>query len=156
VAAIGEELEKLPADLIGLHDGLRAPDALPASPVLYPSREGRDSEEAEGQHLICVYRGTGPADAWLIRDWLVHHGVRAEVRDFLSPARGEVPIWETWPTVWVRPDETEAAEDALGAWRLQLVRPAWTCTRCKEPNEPAFDWCWSCENPRPEEVPEVL
>ena len=31
--------------------------------------------------MICVYRGTGPTDAWLIRDWLVHHGVRAEVRD---------------------------------------------------------------------------
>ena len=99
--------------------------------------------------MICVYRGSGPADAWLVKDWLVAHGVRAEVRDHLGGARGELPIPDCWPTVWVRATDKSAAVSALESRDgPQLVRAAWVCSRCAEPNEPAFEWCWSCQTDR--------
>lgn len=42
------------------------------------------------------------------------------------------------------PDESEEEQDDV---RHTRPRRAWKCPRCQEPNEPAFDLCWSCGAP---------
>ncbi len=43
---------------------------------------------------------------------------------------------------FARADELLRADQA----RMQDAKP-WTCSRCGEPNEPAFEVCWSCGKP---------
>jgi hypothetical protein len=94
--------------------------------------------------VVCVFRGTGPADAWLTRDQLAAEGIASQVRDHLSSGRGELPIPESWPTVWVSEQDAERAREVLHRdATLRLVRAPWTC-RCGERNEGSFEWCWDC------------
>lgn len=92
----------------------------------------------------CVFRATNPTEAWLVRDWLERNDVRVMVRGDLQSARGEVPILDAWPTVWVPQDEARRAEDALEAFRSpRLVHPPWRCG-CGEENAANFGSCWAC------------
>lgn len=92
----------------------------------------------------CVLRSSGPAEAWLVRDWLAQNGIPVVVRDDLSAARGEIGIAESWPTVWVPRSDVERATAALAVYRSpRLVHPRWVCG-CGEVNEPTFGSCWAC------------
>ncbi len=96
--------------------------------------------------VVCVFRGTGPADAWLVRDRLEAEGIPVQVRDDLSAGRGELPILDSWPTLWVSAERAAEAEAFLHREAtLRLVVPPWTCTACGEVNEGSFEWCWSCQ-----------
>jgi hypothetical protein len=93
----------------------------------------------------CVFRASGPAEAWLVRDWLEQNELRVLVRGDLQCARGEVPILDSWPTVWVPEDERRRAEEALEVYRSpRLVHPRWRCAGCGEDNEANFGSCWQC------------
>jgi hypothetical protein len=96
--------------------------------------------------MICIYRSTGPTDAWLVRDWLERNGVRASVQGQVSSGLlGSLPMIEAWPTVWVDPADEPAAREALARFEgPQLVHPEWRCPRCGESNGPAFGACWQC------------
>jgi hypothetical protein len=101
---------------------------------------------------ICVYRATGPTDGFLVRDWLQRCGLHPQLRGDLSGLRGEIPIRESWPSVWVAPGEEPAARAALRQLEgPRLVRTAWTCPRCGAEGEPDFDACWNCDAERPPE-----
>ena len=62
---------------------------------------------------ICVFRGTGPVDAYLVRDLLEASGLAVQVRGDLSTIRGEIPIADAWPSVWVAPGDEAAARGAI-------------------------------------------
>jgi hypothetical protein len=99
---------------------------------------------------VCVYRGTGLVDAWLARDWLEASGVPVQVRGDLTALRGQIPVAESWPTLWVARDREEDAKRALGRMTgPRLVRDAWTCSSCGEQGDPDLDGCWRCDAPRP-------
>jgi hypothetical protein len=99
---------------------------------------------------IRVYRGTGPADAFLVRDWLERSGVSARVHGDLTALRGEIPIAESWPAVWVADTDEPAARTAIALMTgPRLVREAWTCAACGSDGEPDFDSCWNCDADRP-------
>ena len=100
--------------------------------------------------LVRIYRATGPTDAYLLRDWLERNGVRAQVRgESLMSLRGEVPIGEAWPTLWVAEANVERAEQLMRQFEgPTLVHPPWQCA-CGEENAPNFASCWDCGRDRP-------
>lgn len=98
---------------------------------------------------ICVFRGGGPTEAWLVRDWLQRNGLDVRVQGDLSGLRGEIPVDQAWPSVWVhRTDLLRAQEVVRDFTAPRLVHPAWRCA-CGEENEANFGSCWSCESDRP-------
>jgi hypothetical protein len=102
----------------------------------------------------CVFRASGPTDAWLVRDWLERNGLQVLVRGDLVSVAGQIPFPEAWPTVWVPEPEKELADEAMRLFRgPRLVRDPWTCPSCGEVNEPSFDSCWQCETERPSADP---
>ncbi|MFK7927526.1 MAG: DUF2007 domain-containing protein [Myxococcota bacterium] len=100
---------------------------------------------------VRVFKATGPTDAYLIRDWLQRNQVPVQVRgEGLMSLRGDIPIGEAWPSVWVPASEQERAEELVSALEgPTLVHPAWKCPGCAEPNEANFGSCWSCGTDRP-------
>lgn len=95
--------------------------------------------------MVRIYQGTGPTDAWLVRDWLVRNAIDAWMRgEHLIGLQGQVPI--TWPSVWVRECDRDAAEAAMRAFEGPvLVHPDWVCLGCGEVNGASFGSCWSCQ-----------
>ena len=95
--------------------------------------------------LVCVYRGSGPTDAYLIRHLLESLDIHVHVRGDLVSLRGEIPIGEAWPSVWVAAEDQPQAEDAIRRFHgPKLVHPRWKCSACGETNEATFEWCWQC------------
>lgn len=96
--------------------------------------------------MICIYQGSGPTDAYLVRDWLERNDIQAWVRGHnLLGALGQVPVREAWPSVWVREADREEAEAALKVFQgPTLVHPEWACGACGEINGASFGSCWSC------------
>ena len=103
---------------------------------------------------VKVYQGLGPTDAYLLRDWLTRNGVDAEVRgESLMSLRGDVPLGQAWPTLWVPPAQQPQAKLLIVEFEgPSLVHPHWACTGCGEENGPTFGSCWSCGAVRPDLV----
>ena len=101
--------------------------------------------------MLCVYRGQGPTDAYLVKHWLERNQIVAHVRgEHRMTLRGELPIPDAWPSVWVREQDQDAADEAMRLFNApRAVHPRWDCPRCQEDNEPNFDSCWSCGADRP-------
>lgn len=101
--------------------------------------------------LVRVYQATGPTDAFLVKHWLERNGLVVHVQGDLLSARGEIPIGESWPTLWVpRADVARAEELVERFFGPTLVHPIWRCAVCGEDNEPNFASCWSCDADRPD------
>jgi hypothetical protein len=99
---------------------------------------------------LCVFRATGPTDAWLVRDWLERNGIPVLVRNDLTSLRGEIPFLEAAPTVWVREEDRVRATEAMRAYDSpRLVHPKWCCATCGEENEANFGSCWQCSTDAP-------
>lgn len=100
--------------------------------------------------MVRVYRAHGPTDAYLVRDWLAEHGITAHVQgETLMGGRGELPVWESWPTLWVAKALEAKAKDLVRSFSAtpQLVHPEWQCS-CGETNPGNFGSCWSCGHDR--------
>jgi hypothetical protein len=101
--------------------------------------------------VICVYKGKGPTDAFLIQHWLERNDIRSTLRGDLLGLRGEIPIVDAWPTIWVAAEDQERAEAAIREFNgPRLVHPRWKCEACGEENEPNFGSCWNCSADRPD------
>ncbi len=57
-----------------------------------------------------------------------------------------------FPEVWVMRDQDLPAAIELLEHHPKTRAPAWTCSKCGNQNEAAFDACWSCGADRPESV----
>lgn len=101
---------------------------------------------------VRIFKATGPTDAYLVRDWLERNQVPAQVRgEGLMSLRGDIPIGEAWPSVWVPPSEKDRAMALIRTFDgPTLVHPHWQCPSCSESNEPNFGSCWSCGADRPD------
>lgn len=94
--------------------------------------------------MVAVYRANLPTDAWLCQHWLRRNGIAAEVRADLMGARGELPIAESAPSVWVPEADRELALVLIAQFEEPATSPAWPCGACGEENPGNFDGCWSC------------
>jgi hypothetical protein len=90
-------------------------------------------------------------EAHFVRGLLESHGLSATVRgEDLGGTRGDVPFWETWPTVWVLDDSREAEAVELvrqyeaGTGPANTEGGSWRCPRCGQELEPQFTACWVC------------
>jgi hypothetical protein len=101
--------------------------------------------------FVCVYRGSGPLDAYLVSHWLERLGIVVQVRGGdLASIRGKIPIMDAWPSLWVPKDQAVAATDGIRSFEAEAaLATAWTCPACDEDNEPSFGSCWSCQTDRP-------
>jgi len=95
---------------------------------------------------VRVYKGGDLVGAHLVAHQLKAAGLRVDVRgQGRTSLRGELPIGESWPDVWVPQQDAEQAEALVRKFEgPELVHPAWVCPRCGESNEATFDLCWSC------------
>ena len=101
--------------------------------------------------MICVYRAYHPIEAHLCHHWLRRNGIAAEVRGDLMTARGELPVAESSPTVWVAPEDAADAELLVAEFeRAGKLGEVWTCPFCGEKNDMSFGSCWNCSNDHPD------
>ena len=86
-----------------------------------------------------------------MQNLLATYGITAQLRNAnLAGGLGELPMMETWPSLWV--DET-AFEAASRLVDQELHAPPrgepWTCASCGERIEGQFTQCWHCGNAAP-------
>ena len=81
-----------------------------------------------------------------MQNLLATYGIAAQLRNAaLTGGVGELPMLETWPTLWVDDAAYEAASRLV---EHELHSPpqgeAWTCNNCGERIEGQFSECWRC------------
>ncbi|RZV33026.1 MAG: DUF2007 domain-containing protein [Chromatiales bacterium] len=77
---------------------------------------------------------------------LAAEGIPTEVRNqHLGSIMGEMPVFETWPQLWVINDlDFDRALQLIKAVDSESPGEPWTCSRCAEENEGQFAACWNC------------
>lgn len=101
---------------------------------------------SSGVRRVCIYHGSGPADAYLVRDHLVAHGLPVEVRgQHLGGLGGALPVQDTWPTLWVVDRHVGRARALVAEWDAAKLpdSPGWVCP-CGAEVDAHFGECWSC------------
>lgn len=72
-------------------------------------------------------------------------GIRSEIRNqHLSGVMGEVPVFETWPQLWVEERDLERAGQLIKMVDDEAPGEPWRCAKCGEQNEGQFAACWNC------------
>jgi hypothetical protein len=103
-----------------------------------------------------IYSHPNAGIVQLVKNALDQHGIEAVVRgEYLGVAVGDVPQQEAWTGLWVA-DTARLSEAARVVREFVEANDAaeggepWTCPRCGEEVEAAFDACWRCGAERPE------
>ena len=72
-------------------------------------------------------------------------GIHSEVRNqHLGGVMGEVPVFETWPQLWVNERDVERADQLIRRVETETPGEPWRCAKCDEQNEGQFAACWKC------------
>ena len=98
-----------------------------------------------------VFVAQHPTEAHFLKGVLENSGIPSEVRgESLFGARGEVPLTEGLPEIWVENDDQAAeAREILQSQSTQNEEAAgesWVCSNCGETVEPQFTACWKCNS----------
>jgi hypothetical protein len=96
--------------------------------------------------MILLLR-TDRTQAFLLRDLLAHHGIKAHVfNQNMSSIVGDVPPDVALPQVWLDDDaDRDRATAVLRDWQTSCGRTGVVfCPACREENPATFDLCWSC------------
>jgi len=93
-----------------------------------------------------------------IRNRLEAAGIMAVVQGAeVGTALSYVGVAIGYPNIEVDAKDLKRAEELLAADRVSLQTVgAWTCSRCGEFNEPAFEVCWSCNKSRSDDDPRAI
>jgi hypothetical protein len=78
---------------------------------------------------------------------LAAEGIRTEIRNqHLGGIMGEMPVFETWPQLWVVNDlDFDRATQLIEASGDESPGEPWQCSKCGEENEGQYGACWNCE-----------
>jgi hypothetical protein len=96
--------------------------------------------------LILLVR-TDRTQAFLLRDLLAHHGIKAHVfNQNMSSIVGELPPEVALPQVWLDDDADRArAVAVLRDHNAARSRGGVVfCRACREENPATFELCWNC------------
>ena len=102
-----------------------------------------------------VFVAQHPTEAYLLKGVLESNGIPSEIRgEALFGARGEIPLTEASPEVWVLNDDQVG--EALEVLRNRSTETrdvdegqSWRCSNCGETIEPQFTACWQCNADKP-------
>lgn len=77
---------------------------------------------------------------------LAAEGIRTEIRNqHLGGIMGEMPVFETWPQLWVVNDmDFDRAAQLIESADAEPQEAPWTCGKCGEENEGQYAACWNC------------
>ena len=77
---------------------------------------------------------------------LAAEGIKTEIRNqHLGGIMGEMPVFETWPQLWVINDlDFDRASQLISSVESESPGEPWTCGHCGEENEGQFAACWNC------------
>jgi hypothetical protein len=83
------------------------------------------------------------------RALLEHKGIEVVVRnEYIGGGRGEIPVFETWPELWVvKGSDYEQAEQLIVQMMSAEEGEEWRCPSCDESNADSFEFCWRCGEP---------
>lgn len=80
-----------------------------------------------------------------IANLLEAQGVTCELKNrYVSGALGELPVFDSFPQVWVSDDDEEKANSFIADLGNEQTSD-WICSCCGEENGAAFAACWNCE-----------
>ena len=79
---------------------------------------------------------------------LAAEGIPTEIRNqHLGGVMGEVPVFETWPQLWIVNDlDYERAKQLIEAADNESPQEPWQCRRCGEQNEGQGLFYSPCQN----------
>ncbi len=83
-----------------------------------------------------------------VQNLLEQAGIKTLLRnEFAIGGMGELSPFDAWLEVWAvdKGDHLRARELADSAMSQQNAAQ-WICNRCRESNDPSFDYCWNCQN----------
>ncbi len=103
-----------------------------------------------------VYITPNSFEAHIVEHQLDCYEIPCEIwGEFLWGARGELPLLDTWPTIWIyRAEDLEQAHQIVAAHHAQEpdgepVAAPWLCPGCGETLDAQFDVCWQCGRGKP-------
>jgi hypothetical protein len=106
---------------------------------------------------VVLYRASDRVEANLLAHALASAGIRVDLAGGNSNLLyGEVGAAEALQTeLWVRPEDLVEGRRVIERYQQQAPGDStsrgepWVCAGCGEANEPTFDVCWQCRQPRP-------
>ncbi len=115
--------------------------------------------DASSLREVRVFIALHPAEAHHVKGLLGSVGIDSEIRgEALYGARGEIPIQEASPSVWVLEADADQARELLKDYRSEVAEGSsdaarWTCPTCGERLEGQFTSCWNCGTERSIDLP---
>jgi len=101
--------------------------------------------------MILAYRASSANEAAMLTQALEAAGIpTVQSGGQASLALGELPSTALLVDLWIPKDLAELARTTIEGIqsRERHSHPAWTCSKCDEPNEGEFEICWSCQEPQ--------
>ena len=81
------------------------------------------------------------------RNLLAENGIESLLKnEFAGGGAGDLPVFDTWPEIWVTDEDYVKAKEILEALEEPVEGVKWLCDSCGEVNEPAFQSCWNCQS----------
>ncbi|GMG86488.1 DUF2007 domain-containing protein [Biformimicrobium ophioploci] len=86
-----------------------------------------------------------------IKALLEREGIEVRMKnEYAGGGRGDLPVFDTWPEVWVVDERDYTRAEKIIAQVSQAASGVdWHCPRCGEANAQAFEVCWHCQAERP-------
>ncbi|MGF1724450.1 DUF2007 domain-containing protein [Photobacterium nomapromontoriensis] len=96
-----------------------------------------------------VYGAANSLEAHSLKGMLESDNIEVMLRgEGLGAAAGELPTNVMEVEIWVRQSQLRLARQLLDHYEL-ADSPTWSCRRCGEDNDGAFELCWQCGQERP-------
>ena len=70
--------------------------------------------------------------------------------EFVGGGAGDLAPFDTWQELWVEDKDVSKAELLLLTLSETNTSTEWSCPACGEVNGASFEFCWNCQNVRPE------
>ena len=100
-----------------------------------------------------VFRAASLIQVAHARNVLSTAGIDSELRNqYLAGALGDLPMFETWPQLYVEDADEEPALRALARAAAAPTGNSWICAVCGESLEPQFTSCWRCGSSESQEA----
>ncbi len=108
---------------------------------------GRSSNRCDPEHVKKLTSAETIVAITHYQNLLAAEGIKTEIRNqHLGGIMGEMPVFETWPQLWIVNDlDFDRATQLIESIEDEPIGAPWRCPKCGEQNEGQFAACWYCE-----------